>query len=113
MSLLEVETLTSENEKTPKERSLRICFPKLYRQIVTKLEDFHIHPYDLQINIKDKKGSYQLILHYGKGYSHTVSQHFTAVQLNEMDPGIIDFVLQNVDAIKEVMVADYFKMMKV
>ncbi|MEN1969420.1 hypothetical protein WMZ97_15260 [Lentibacillus sp. N15] len=105
--------MEKEDKNNSKERSLRIQFPKLYNHIAAKLEDYHVHSYDVQINVKEEESYHCIVLHYGNGYSHHLSQVFTPKQMYEMDTEITDFVQKSVDTIKEVMVADYFKMMKV
>ncbi|GGB60610.1 hypothetical protein F3157_21425 [Virgibacillus dakarensis] len=100
------------NKSQVKERSLRIVFPGLYHHIVSKLEDMHIQPYDIQATLREGDAGYHIILRFGEGFSHALSQHFTVDDINQLNTGITDFIKDSAEKIKEAMIADYFKMMK-
>ncbi|GAA0611349.1 hypothetical protein GCM10009001_30740 [Virgibacillus siamensis] len=94
-------------------QSLRVLFPDLYQFVVNHLEETHnIHPYDVQAHaLKDQNG-YQLIFHFGEGYAHEESKFFTLDSIKNMDAEIKEFTKTVGEKCKEVMIADYFKMMK-
>jgi hypothetical protein len=102
-----------EEKGTQKEQSIRVLFPKLYKHIASELEEIHIHPYDIQANIQDVGPSYRVILHYGDGFAHTESQLFTADAINQLSTELTTFIKETGEMIKQVMIADYFKMMKI
>lgn len=102
-----------EDNVTQKEQPIRIIFPKLYKHIASELEEIHIHPYDIQANIQGEGSSYRVILHYGDGFAHTESQLFTAAAIDQLNQELTAFIKETGETIKQVMIADYFKMMKI
>lgn len=102
-----------ESGVSGKEQSLRVILPELYNFVTDELERLHnIHPYDIQIYTIEETTGYQLIFYFGEGYSHQDSHSFSKNSIEKMDKEITDFIEIFGESCKEVMIADYFKMMK-
>ncbi|WP_164668821.1 hypothetical protein [Virgibacillus doumboii] len=102
-----------ESKQSGKEQPLRVVLPELYTFVTEGLEDLHnIHPYDIQLYGVEEETGYQLIFYFGEGYSHQESIFFSHSSIEKKDSEITDFVEKFGESCKEVMIADYFKMMK-
>ncbi|MFD2760803.1 hypothetical protein [Lentibacillus juripiscarius] len=105
--------LHSEQASTGKERSLRVILPELYSFITTELEDrYNIHPYDIQANAVKEASGYKIILYYGDNYAHQKAQSFSVKSLQSFDTELTAFIEEVGESCKEVMIADYYRMMK-
>jgi hypothetical protein len=92
---------------------MRIILPKLYQAITNKLEEQHnIHPYDIQAKVQTDTSGYQVIVYFGDGFAHKESHYFSNEAIENMNHNVIEFIEKIGDACKEVMIADYFKMMR-
>src|SRR5699024_992877 len=96
----EVGGLENTNRTKRVEHSIRTRFPKLYSRMIEKLKTYNVHSYDIQINIVEEGQQNELILHYGEGYAHTLSQFFTSDQMEAINPGIMTFLENSVETIK-------------
>lgn len=94
------------------ERMLQIEFPELYQLAVENLQENNIHSYDVQLAVKEADTGFELILYFGEAYSHKKSEQFTRNEIESLAPSILEFIKNTAEKIKEVMVSDYFKMMK-
>ncbi|TMN23684.1 hypothetical protein FH966_12865 [Lentibacillus cibarius] len=102
-----------EQTASSKKRTLRIILPELYNFITTKLEElYNIHPYDIQVYAVKEASGYKLFLYYGDGYAHQKSQSFTDEALQNFDTELLEFIESVGESCKEVMIADYYRMMK-
>lgn len=99
-------------ENSSHEKPLRVVLPKLYNYLVKELESFHVHAYDIQANAVEKDSGYQIMIHYGEGFSQLESQFFFYKSINNLDESITEYIGTIGEKCKQVMVADYFKMMK-
>ncbi|RYG71840.1 hypothetical protein EU245_12840 [Lentibacillus lipolyticus] len=103
----------SEQAASSKGQSLRIILPELYSFITTKLEEhYNIHPYDIQVYAAKETSGYKLIFYYGDGYARQKTQSFTDKVLKNFDTELLEFIEAVGESCKEVMIADYYRMMK-
>lgn len=102
-----------EPEQTENERFLRVILPNLYNFLMEELEKhYNIHPYDIQAHAIKESEQYQLIFYFGDGFAHQKTKSFSNEAIEKMSTEITDFAKELGEACKEVMIADYFKMMK-
>jgi hypothetical protein len=94
------------------EQPIRIVLPKLYDFLNIELEKFHIHSYDYQANMVEKRDGYEIILRFGEGFTQTLSQFFKYEVIEEKGQDLLDFIQLSGESCKNILVADYFKMMK-
>ncbi|WP_404452293.1 hypothetical protein LG329_18285 [Virgibacillus necropolis] len=104
--------MTSEEKTSKPERSIRAIAPELYANIISELENAHIHPYDIQANAVKEDGGYKLIIRFGEDFAHTESEFFSFQSIERMDTDLTEFVKKIGEACKQVMIQDYYKMMK-
>lgn len=91
---------------------LQSVSPNLYRQITMKLEDeYHIHPYDIQIFGTENEGGIHVTVSYGSQFSHQADQFFTHQELDDGNSKIDSFIEKTGKQCREVMIDDYFKKM--
>jgi len=102
-----------EKVQMKKGKFLRIVSPKLYNYLTTRFEeDFNIHPYDMQLEgIENEKGVF-LLLKFGDNYAHVIEEFFSFPTIDEAGEELENFVKESGEACKEIMIADYFKMME-
>lgn len=94
-------------------KSLRVIDPKLFKYIVHELNERHnIHSYDIETLAEKEAAGLNLTIRYGENYSHSKEAFFAYDTLKERADDLNDFIHEVADNCKEVMVADYFKMMK-
>lgn len=92
-------------------KSLRIVEPKLYSMIVDELEDQNIHSYDVQMMASEIEEGIQLVLRYGGSFQHEKRKFFTYDSMkNESE--IQHFAQEIGKACEEVLINEYFKMMR-
>lgn len=94
-------------------KPLQIIDPKLYRYIVEELNDRHnIHSYDTEILATKEDSGLTIIIKYGENFTHSKEELFIYETLKNRGDDFIKFVHEVADECKEVMIAEYFKMMK-
>ncbi|MBP1950748.1 hypothetical protein [Virgibacillus litoralis] len=105
--------MESERIQTEQEQFLRVALPDLYSFLMEEVEKhYNIHPYDIQAHVIKDSEQYQLIFYYGDGFAHQKSKSFSHEAVERMGEEMTDFSKELGEACKEVMIADYFKMMK-
>ncbi|GAA0444652.1 hypothetical protein GCM10008983_22580 [Lentibacillus halophilus] len=105
--------MDSNQTASGNERSLRIILPELYHFITTELENrYNIHKYDIQANAIKEESGYKVILYYGDGFAHQMSRSLTNDVLHNKREALTEFLEEAGESCKEVMIADYFRMMK-
>lgn len=92
--------------------TLRAVSPQLYNYITEILEESNIHQYDFEASTIEIDNGLQVFIQYGENFSQSQSAFFTFTEINQLDEKIKSFVEEIAEACKEVMIADYFKMMK-
>jgi hypothetical protein len=94
------------------EKMMRIVAPNLYNQIVTILEEDNIHPYDIEANVIEETSGFKVVIRFGEGFTQERSEVFSYKSIEDMDTEITEFIHSISEECKQVMVSDYFKMMK-
>lgn len=102
-----------KESQTDKQVSLRVILPNLYNYMTAELESrFNLHPYDFQVSAMKEVGGYNIIIQFGDGFAHNHTEFFSYETIQKTDSEI-DKVIEKIgESCKEVMIADYFKMMK-
>lgn len=94
------------------ERQLRYTVPIVYNRMVETFATYHIHPYDVQaLAIKNEEG-YAISLRFAKGFSQSITKHFSFEQAKHPDNEVTLFFQEAADKCKSFLIADYYKMMK-
>lgn len=94
-------------------KSLQIIDPKLYRYIVEELNERHnIHSYDTEILATKENSGLTLIIKYGQNFAHSKERFIKNKSLKNQEDDFVKFVHEVADECKEVMIAEYFKMVK-
>ncbi|WP_010530761.1 hypothetical protein [Lentibacillus jeotgali] len=105
--------MSSEQTSSKREQPMRVILPDLYKEITTNLEERHnIHKYDIQAHAAKTPSGYEAIIYFGDSYAHMESQYFSNQSIKNMNHEIMEFIERVGNACKEVMIADYFKMMR-
>ena len=93
-------------------QTLRVIAPDIYQIITSELEKQNIHSYDVQINAIKKEQGLQIILLFGENFTHKKEQFFTHEAIKNFSDEIIAFAKETGESCKEVMISEYFKMMR-
>ncbi|ALX47904.1 hypothetical protein [Lentibacillus amyloliquefaciens] len=105
--------MSSEQTRPAREKPMRVILPDLHHEITKQLEEQHnIHPYDIQTKVTESNSGYQVTIYFGDSFAHRESQHFSSEAIENKDPVLSEFVEKIGDTCKEVMIADYYKMMR-
>jgi len=94
------------------QRMLRVISPHLFEQITAELEKYNVHLNDIQANVVEKDDGLEVIVLFGEHFSQSKSHFFGHSESDFDEVEIKQFANTVAEACKEVMVADYFKMMK-
>ncbi|MUV36731.1 hypothetical protein JNUCC1_00535 [Lentibacillus sp. JNUCC-1] len=101
------------DQTTQKAKSLRVIAPQLYKDIINAMTAKHnIHSYDIQATAIEKKDGLTIILRFGEEFAHTQEAFFTHETIKDRGEELNQFIQETADICKDVMVKDYFKMMK-
>jgi len=100
-----------ENEQSQQMKSLRLISPELYHQIITALQEFNIHSYDILLKAVEKKAGIQVILYYGQHFAHHQTALFSPQAIKEQDDDLTAFINIVSDDCKKTMIDDYFNIM--
>jgi len=74
-------------------------------------EEFHIQPYDIQMNaIKNEKG-FEIIVTYGERFAHRSEQFMTFQSIKKRDEIVNKFIRKTGETCKQVLIDDYFRKM--
>src|SRR5699024_7820567 len=95
-----------------KQRMLRAVSPDLFDEITSELEKYNIHLNDIQANVIKKEDGLEVIVLFGENFNQPRSQFFTNESVEAQYDDIQRFAYDIAEVCKEVMIADYFKMMK-
>lgn len=95
-----------------KQWMLRAVSPDLFDKIISELEKYHIHLNDIQANVIKKEDGLEVIVLFGENFNQSKSRFFTNETVENQYEDIQRFAYDIAEACREVMIADYFKMMK-
>lgn len=98
--------------KLQRERPLRVMLPTFYNYLIMELEKECIHAYDIQANAVESKTGYVIHIFYGQGFTQTSSNFFSHSSIENVDESVKEYIKTIAEKCKQVMIADYFKMMK-
>lgn len=95
-----------------KQQMLRAVAPHLFEQITTELELYNIHLNDIQANVVKKDEGLHVIVLFGENFTQSKSHFFSSAKDDVNEIEMKQFAHKIAEACREIMVADYFKMMK-
>lgn len=95
-----------------KELPLRAAEPRLFQLLQAELEAQHIHAYDIEAIGVKKENGVDVTLKYGDDYRHSKTRYFANPLIEKQAPAISQFFKEVGEECQKVLVADYYKMMK-
>lgn len=95
-----------------KEWMLRAVSPDLFKKVTSDLEKYNIHLNDIQANAVKKDDGLDVIILFGESFNQFKSHFFTYDEIDSNDVKVSQFINEVAEACKDIMIADYFKMMK-
>ncbi|MBP2258534.1 hypothetical protein [Virgibacillus alimentarius] len=104
--------MNAEKKQASSERMMRIVSPNLYNHVTAELEKMNIHSYDIEANVIEEDSGLQVIVRFGEGFTQERSQLFSYDTVTALDKDIDTFIKSIGEDCKQIMIADYFKMMK-
>lgn len=94
------------------ERPLRFVDRELYQLLLDECESKHVHSYDIKASaIADKLGV-TLILRFGDDLNHCKETFFTHQSIRQKDIEVRTYLQMVTEECKEVIIRDYYKMLK-
>lgn len=91
-------------------KPLRALSPDLYLWMTQELEkQFHIQPYDVQIDGVEKDEGMEVIIRYGEQFSQHSKQFFSSAAINEKS--IQKFIESTGEICQETLIKNYYRMM--
>jgi hypothetical protein len=98
--------------KMVEERLLRFAAPALYQRMVDTFSAFHLHPYDVQGTILKNEAVVEVTLRFSGDFSEALTSQFSLEQAENPDDEVTYFFKEAAEKCKSLLIADYFKMMK-
>jgi len=103
----------AENKQKKVSKPVRIVNPDLYNIIAdTFFETHNLHPHDFQADLSEESEGYQLRLSFGEQFRASEEIFLTDEDIDEKSDKLTSFLKETANTCREVMVKDYFKMMK-
>lgn len=94
------------------DRLLRFAAPKLYKNMVEIFSNHHIHSYDVQAYVVEKEHGIDLTLRFSTDFSQFVSIFISSEQAENPDKEVAQFFEEAAEKCKSILIADYYKMIK-
>ncbi|KWZ78736.1 hypothetical protein [Heyndrickxia coagulans] len=98
--------------KKQQEKPLFSVPPPLYHTFMQTFELHHIHLYDADPAGVEKENGIEVVLRYGDRFQHETRKCFSFSDIENKAPEVAEFFKQAAESCKEVLIADYYKMMK-
>jgi methylase of polypeptide subunit release factors len=94
------------------DRLLRFAAPQLYKKMVEIFSNHHIHSYDVQASVVKKEDGMDVTLRFSSDFSQFVSAFFSSEQAENPDKEVIQFFEETAEKCKSILIANYYKMIK-
>ncbi|TMN23077.1 hypothetical protein [Lentibacillus cibarius] len=91
---------------------LRTMYPSAYKCLIEKLQEHNIHSFDVQATARKKDAYVSVSVRFGERFGQEKIQDFPEKALHETDSDFAAFCEEVQKTCKEVLIADYFKMVK-
>ncbi|WP_138417515.1 hypothetical protein [Aquibacillus sediminis] len=102
-----------ENQSKQTNRQLlRVAYPETYGLLMAELSKHHIHAYDVQATAKKVDQYVEIQVRFGEDFSKEQTQTFREKEIKQKSEEITNFFKQVGETCKEILIADYFKMVK-
>jgi hypothetical protein len=98
--------------KLLEEKLLRYATPALYTKMVEIFSTYHIHPYDVQASVCKNENGFNVSLKFSADLSQSVSHQFSMEQVKHPEEEVTRFFHEAAEKCKSLLIADYYKMMK-
>lgn len=94
------------------EESLRIGAPRLYERMMEAFSKHRIHPFDTEGKVVKKKDRIHITLTLAGSTSPLATKEFTLQQAKEPDQEVISFFEGTAEECKNLLIKNYYKMIK-
>lgn len=91
---------------------LMILSPNLYQQLIDSLETENIHSFDIEAYGLKTKDHLEVEVRFGEEYQKVMKETFPLAILKEESEEYLNFCKNVGETCKEIMIQDYFKMVK-
>lgn len=104
--------MTEANEQKTR-TLLRIVNPELHQEVADIFFEKHnLHPQDFQADVIVEETGYHLRIKFGENFKAASEIFLTFTEIESNSEKLTTFVKETADTCQEIMVKDYFKMMK-
>lgn len=94
------------------EESLRFATPRLYERMVETFSKYNLHPYDTEATVRRKHDSIDISIKLTGNAANLASTTISLNQANEPDEEVNTFFETSAEECKNLLIKDYFKMIK-
>lgn len=94
------------------EESLRIAAPNLYNKMLESFSKYNLHPYDTESSVIKNQNGMDITIKLAGSQSMLATTKITAKQANEPDEEVISFFESSAEKCKNLLIKNYFKMIK-
>lgn len=94
------------------ERLLRFAAPQLYKKMIEVFSNHHIHSYEVQAYVLKINQGMNVTLRFSSDFSMFVSTYVSCKQAENPDNKVIQFFEEAAEKCKTILIADYYKMIK-
>lgn len=94
------------------EESLRFRAPRLYDRMMEAFSNYNLHPYDAEATITQKEDGMDLSIRLGGSLTDLATIHISPKQAEEPDEEVISFFENAAEECKNLLIKNYFNMIK-
>lgn len=94
------------------EESLRFAAPKLYGKMMETFSKYNLHPYDTESSALKKEDGMDITLKLAGSNSVVATTHLTRKQIEQPDEDVVSFFETSAEECKNLLIKNYFKMIK-
>lgn len=94
------------------ERLLRFAAPQLYKKMIEIFSNHHIHSYEVQAYVLKNNNGMTVSLRFSSDFSLSLSTNISCIQAENPDNFVIQFFEEAAEKCKSILIADYYKMIK-
>lgn len=94
------------------EESLRIAAPKLYGKMMETFSKYNLHPYDTEGSVLKKENGMDVTLKLAGSHSVVSTTYLSKKQIEQPDDEVERFFETSAEECKNLLIKNYFKMIK-
>lgn len=94
------------------EESLRIAAPNVYERMIETFSKHNLHPYDTEGTVIKKEDGFDISLRLAGSSTSVGTKHISLTQAEKPDEEVTNFFETSAEECKNLLIKNYFKMIK-